>query len=83
MELLANLVGTLEVANKTILHWVSTASEEARERMIFDGDRYEIDQYLQAVDEIQRSMESAMMTDHRSKANSAIQIAMTQLNDKL
>lgn len=74
---------SLESAEKIILRWDSTASEEARERIIFDGDRHEIEQYLQAVDEIQRSMESATIGDHeQSKASSAIQIAMARLEDE-
>lgn len=72
----------LESAEKIILRWDSTASEDARERMIFDGDRQEIDRYLQAVDEIQRSMESAAISDDSSKANNAIQIAMARLEDE-
>ncbi|KAL6996233.1 hypothetical protein U1Q18_006368 [Sarracenia purpurea var. burkii] len=82
MEPPENLAGTLEVAEKTILRWDLTASEEARECMIFDGDRSEVDRYLQAVDEIQRSMESATVADDQSKANSVIQIAMARLEDE-
>ncbi|KAM7476107.1 hypothetical protein LguiB_023350 [Lonicera macranthoides] len=69
-------------ARKIILRWDSTVSEEARERMIFDSDRQEIDLYLQAVDEIQRSMESATIADDQTKANSTIQIAMARLEDE-
>ena len=69
-------------AEKIILRWDSTASEDARDRMIFDGDRYEIDKYFQAVDEIQRSMESASISDDSAKANSAIQITMARLEDE-
>ncbi|KAA8537900.1 hypothetical protein F0562_027520 [Nyssa sinensis] len=50
--------------------------------MIFEGDRHEIDRYLQAVDEIQRSMKSAMIAEEHNKANSAIQIAMARLEDE-
>ncbi|XAR49873.1 hypothetical protein NMG60_11004042 [Bertholletia excelsa] len=83
MEPPENAATTLESAEKIILRWDSTVSEEARERMIFDGDRQEIDRYLQAVDEIQRSMESATLTDEQSKANdTAIQIAMARLEDE-
>ncbi|CAK7356490.1 unnamed protein product [Dovyalis caffra] len=82
-----------EDAQKIILRWDSTASEEARERMIFDGDRQEVDLYLQAVDEIQKSMSSTSISspssDHRdqdnndsNKVNSAIQIAMARLEDE-
>ncbi|GFY97226.1 exocyst subunit exo70 family protein D1 [Actinidia rufa] len=79
MESPGNVGVPLQSAEKIILRWDSTASEEARERMIFDGDRHEIDRYLQAVDEIQRSMESATVADDQSKA---IQIAMARLEDE-
>ncbi|CAK9150106.1 unnamed protein product [Ilex paraguariensis] len=68
-----------ELAEEIILRWDSTASEEARVEMIFDGDRCEIDRYLQAVDEIQQLMGSATVSDDQRKANSAIQIAMARL----
>ncbi|KAL1339411.1 hypothetical protein AAHE18_U034400 [Arachis hypogaea] len=70
-----------ETAEKIILRWDSTASEEAREKMIFDGDRQEVDRYLQAVDEIQRSMSSASISDD-PKVNCALQIAMARLEDE-
>lgn len=73
---------SLEAAEKIILRWDSTVSEEARERMIFDGDRHEVDRYLQAVDEIQHSMESATIADDQDKVTSAIQIAMARLEDE-
>ncbi|XP_068334921.1 exocyst complex component EXO70A1-like [Pyrus communis] len=74
----------LDAAENIILVWDSTASEEARERMIFDGQRDEIDRYLQAVDEIQRSLSSATLSSEgeQSKLNSAIQIAMARLEDE-
>ncbi|KAG6736281.1 exocyst complex component EXO70A1-like [Populus alba x Populus x berolinensis] len=78
-----------EDAQKIILRWDSTASEEARERMIFDGDRQEVDLYLQAVDDIQKSMSStSISSDHHgqdsndNKVTSAIQIAMARLEDE-
>ncbi|XP_010261780.1 PREDICTED: exocyst complex component EXO70A1-like [Nelumbo nucifera] len=71
-----------EAAEKIILRWDSTASEEGRERMIFDGDREEADRYLRAVDEIQRSMESVSISADPSKVNGAIQIAMARLEDE-
>ncbi|KAF9616059.1 hypothetical protein IFM89_028525 [Coptis chinensis] len=72
-----------EAAEKIILRWDSTASEEAKEHMIFEGDKLEADRYLRAVDEIQRSMESAAITDDdQHKVNSAIQIAMARLEDE-
>ena len=82
MEPPGNDVVSFESAEKIILGWDSTASEEARAKMVFDGDRHEIDRYLQAVDEIQRSMESATISDDQSKANIAIQIAMARLEDE-
>ncbi|KAI7985801.1 Exocyst complex component EXO70A1 [Camellia lanceoleosa] len=82
MEPPENTAGAIESAEKIILRWDSTASEEARERMIFDSDRQEIDRYLQAVDEIQRSMESVTVTDDQNKVNGAIQIAMARLEDE-
>ncbi|XP_061342879.1 exocyst complex component EXO70A1 isoform X5 [Gastrolobium bilobum] len=72
----------LETAEKIILRWDSTASEEAREKMIFEGDREEVDLYLRAVDEIQRSMSTATISDEQSKVNSSIQIAMARLEDE-
>ncbi|MCE3050118.1 hypothetical protein HAX54_046483 [Datura stramonium] len=81
MEPPGNDVVAFESAEKIILRWDSTASEDAREKMIFAGDRHEIDRYLQAVDEIQRSMESATLSDDQNKANGAIQIAMARLED--
>ncbi|XAR67564.1 hypothetical protein NMG60_11002364 [Bertholletia excelsa] len=83
METPENVVIALESAEKVIIGWDSTASEDARDRMIFDGDRHEIDQYLQAVDEIQRSMESVTVAgEGQSKVSSAIQIAMARLEDE-
>ncbi|CAH9088656.1 unnamed protein product [Cuscuta europaea] len=71
-------------AEEIILRWDSTASEAgAREKMIFSGDRHEVAQYLRAVDELQRSMESACsLSDGQSKGNEAIQIAMARLEDE-
>ncbi|XP_027335199.1 exocyst complex component EXO70A1-like isoform X2 [Abrus precatorius] len=72
----------LETAEKIILRWDSTASEEAREKMIFEGEREEVDLYLQAVDEIQRSLSSLTLSPSSDKVNSAIQIAMARLEDE-
>ncbi|KAI4355411.1 hypothetical protein L6164_004187 [Bauhinia variegata] len=71
-----------ETAEKIILRWDSTASEEAREKMIFEGDRHEVDRYLQAVDEILRSVSSTSIYDDQNKVNSAIEIAMARLEDE-
>ncbi|CAN0877724.1 Exocyst complex component EXO70A1 [Linum grandiflorum] len=79
-----------EEAQKIILRWDTSASEEAREKMVFAGDRQEVDLYLQAVDEIQKSMSSASISagdgggadQLQDKVNSAIQIAMARLEDE-
>lgn len=52
MELPENNGVPYEFVEKIILRWDSTASEEARECMIFYSDCSEIVLYLQAVDEI-------------------------------
>lgn len=72
----------LEAAEEIILRWDSTASEEARDKMIFEGDRLEVDRYLRAVDHIQRSMSEVSIDDDEAKVNSAIQIAMARLEDE-
>ncbi|KAA8531584.1 hypothetical protein F0562_006293 [Nyssa sinensis] len=79
MEPSHNLSVAFESAMKIILQRDSTA---AREGMIFEGDRNEIDQYLQAVDEIRHSMELMSTSEDRSKANSVIQIAVARLGDE-
>ncbi|KAJ7951484.1 Exocyst subunit Exo70 family protein [Quillaja saponaria] len=71
-----------ETAEKIILRWDSTAYEDGRDRMIFEGDRQEVDRYLQAVDEIQRAMSSTSISDDQNKVNSAIQVAMARLEDE-
>ncbi|KAL9828677.1 putative exocyst complex component Exo70, cullin repeat-like-containing domain superfamily [Arabidopsis thaliana] len=65
--------------------------------MIFQSDRDEVDRFLRAVDEIQRSLSSVsfssssssaatsaatVVDEHEVKANSAIQIAMARLEDE-
>lgn len=72
----------LEEAEEIILRWDSTASEEARDKMIFDSDRLEVDRYLHAVDRIQRSISSISISDDQAKVNSTIQIAMARLEDE-
>ena len=85
--------GSLETAERIILRWDSTASEEARGKMIFQSDRDEVDRFLRAVDEIQRSVSSlsfssppsfssAATDDQEVKANSALQIAMARLEEE-
>ncbi|XP_077236415.1 exocyst complex component EXO70A1-like [Tasmannia lanceolata] len=73
-----------ESAEKLIMRWDSTTSDDARERMIFDGDRQVANRYLQAVDEIQRSMVTTSISDdgNPNKATIAIQIAMARLEDE-
>lgn len=73
---------TASAAEKTILLWDSTASEDARDKMIFSGDRLEIDRYLDAVDELQKSMASTTLSDSSSAASSTLQIAMARLEDE-
>ncbi|KAL2462477.1 exocyst subunit exo70 family protein D1 [Forsythia ovata] len=70
---------TFDSAEKIILRWDSTVSEDARDKMIFEGDRHEIDRYLHAVDEIQKFMESTTVSESSS---SALQIAMARLEDE-
>lgn len=70
-----------QTAEKIILRWDSTASEDARDKMIFESDRQEADLYLQAVDEIQRSLSTASVVEDQSKA-ATIQIAMARLEDE-
>lgn len=78
---------TLETAERIILRWDSTTSEEAKENLIFQSDRDEVDRYLQAVDEVQRLVSSVSISDshhhHEVKARSTIQIAMARLEDEL
>lgn len=70
-------------AEQIILRWDSTASEDARVRMIFEGDRDEINRYLHAVDQIQRSMDNTTLSEDESKkVNNTIQIAMARLEDE-
>lgn len=80
--------GGIESAEKIILRWDSTVSEEARDKMIFSGDRHEVDRYLKAVDEIQRSVHSLAMASPSSGGSggdrnpNTIQIAMARLEDE-
>ncbi|CAA0829465.1 exocyst subunit exo70 family protein D1 [Striga hermonthica] len=69
-------------AERVILRWDSSASEDARDRMIFAGDRVEIDRYLDAVDELQKSMSAATLSDSPSAASPTLQIAMARLEDE-
>uniref|UniRef100_A0A059BSD6 Exocyst subunit Exo70 family protein n=1 Tax=Eucalyptus grandis TaxID=71139 RepID=A0A059BSD6_EUCGR len=52
----------VDAAEEIILRWDSTASEDGREKMIFQSDRDEIDRYLSAVDELHRSMSSVSLS---------------------
>ncbi|KAL1212081.1 Exocyst complex component EXO70A1 [Cardamine amara subsp. amara] len=61
----------LETAERIILRWDSTASEEARGKMIFQSDRDEVDRFLRAVDEIQRSLSSTSISFASSSSSSA------------
>ncbi|KAL3632867.1 hypothetical protein CASFOL_025851 [Castilleja foliolosa] len=77
---------TIAAAEKLILRWDSSASEDARDKMIFTGDRLEIDRYLDAVDELQKSMSTASLSDSPTNSSSAtsstLQIAMARLEDE-
>ncbi|XP_051135339.1 exocyst complex component EXO70A1 [Andrographis paniculata] len=70
-------------AEKIILRW---DSEESRDSMIFaSNDRLEIDRYLDAVDELQKSMSSTTISDSSSSSSSStstLQIAMARLEDE-
>uniref|UniRef100_A0A7N0VCR5 Exocyst subunit Exo70 family protein n=1 Tax=Kalanchoe fedtschenkoi TaxID=63787 RepID=A0A7N0VCR5_KALFE len=68
----------MESAERIILSWDSTASDEARDRMIFEGDRSQVHRYLRAVDQIH----CATTTTCGDKVNGAIQIAMARLEDE-
>ncbi|AAF27143.1 unknown protein; 29470-27569 [Arabidopsis thaliana] len=72
-------VSGFDSAEKVIIRWDATASEEAREKMIFN-DPQEVNLYLNAVDEIQKYVSSGGEIENR--ANSAIQIAMARLEDE-
>ncbi|XP_041000675.1 exocyst complex component EXO70A1-like [Juglans microcarpa x Juglans regia] len=73
----------LDAAEKIILVWDWTACEEARDRMIFESDRQEVDRYLQAVDEIQLSLSSTSLDSQSgNKVNATIKIAMARLEEE-
>lgn len=74
-------VSGFDSAEKVIMKWDATASEEAREKMIFT-DPQEVKLYLHAVDEIQRYVSSSPGEQLESRASSAIQIAMARLEDE-
>ncbi|XP_074302109.1 exocyst complex component EXO70B1-like [Silene latifolia] len=80
------LVESLGSAEKIILRWDSTVSEEARDKMIFSGDRLEVDRYLQAVDHIQNSLRSVSLSSPTpnpdTTTTTTIQIAMARLEDE-
>ncbi|KAL8223605.1 hypothetical protein R6Q57_019080 [Mikania cordata] len=70
-------------AEQIILRWDTTLAEDAGVGMIFEGDRQEAKRYLQAVDQILRSMNSTTLPDDQSKRfSNAIQIAMARLEDE-
>ncbi|KAL8242728.1 hypothetical protein R6Q59_013030 [Mikania micrantha] len=70
-------------AEQIILRWDTTLAEDAGVGMIFEGDRQEAKLYLQAVDQILRSMNSTTLPDDQSKRfSNAIQIAMARLEDE-
>ncbi|XP_059639426.1 exocyst complex component EXO70A1-like [Cornus florida] len=65
-----------------ILSCGSIVAAEVKEGIIFNGDRSKVDQFLQAVDEIQLWTESATILDDQIEANTMIQIAMARLEDE-
>ncbi|XP_073152555.1 exocyst complex component EXO70A1-like [Henckelia pumila] len=65
-----------------IFSWDSSAAVDSRDKMIFESDRCDIDRYLDAVDELQRSMDSVAISGTSSSASSALQIAMARLEDE-
>ncbi|XP_031490814.1 exocyst complex component EXO70A1-like [Nymphaea colorata] len=67
-----------KAAEKIILRWDSSSSDEARDRMLFEGDRQEADRYLSAVDLICNSMQNASMSDSRDP----VRLAMARLEDE-
>ncbi|KMZ71739.1 exocyst subunit exo70 family protein D3 [Zostera marina] len=79
-----------EVAEKVIQRWDSSSSNEARDRMLFEGsDRTESDRYLRAVDEIRRlSLQDPPSTEGYSprrsstSASDSLQLAMARLEDE-
>ncbi|KAK1436921.1 hypothetical protein QVD17_02705 [Tagetes erecta] len=76
---------TLLKAQQIILRYDSTVSDDTRNHMIFQSDRNQIDDYLQAVDEIQRALQSTTVSndeEQSTRVNSTIQIAMARLEDE-
>ncbi|KZV43478.1 exocyst complex component 7-like [Dorcoceras hygrometricum] len=71
-----------ECPEEIIFSWVSTDRDDSDKRMIFEAGRYEIDRYLDAVDELQRSVDSMGISNTSSAASSALQIAMARLEDE-
>ena len=77
----------LDEVEGIILRWNSTASQDTREKMIFDFHWNEVDHYLQAVHEIQQLLSSTTTNKESSNSdksglNSPIWIAMAQLEDE-
>ncbi|XP_073056205.1 exocyst complex component EXO70A1-like [Primulina eburnea] len=73
---------TYESPEEIIFSWDSSAAVDSRDKMIFEADRCEIDRYLNAVDDLQRSMDSMDISATSSAASSALQIAMARLEDE-
>ncbi|KAL1551778.1 exocyst complex component EXO70B1-like [Salvia divinorum] len=69
---------SLSAAESLILRWDSSAPSDSRDKIIFTSDRHEIDRYLDAVDELQKSMAAASL----SSSSPALQIAMARLEDE-
>ncbi|XP_059639363.1 exocyst complex component EXO70B1-like [Cornus florida] len=78
MKLQENGDGAFKSAGEIILQWESRG---ARKEHLFGGSRQEIDEYLQAVYEIQRSISSSMSED-QSRAKNFMSIAMARLMEE-
>ncbi|KAG6428827.1 hypothetical protein SASPL_106864 [Salvia splendens] len=68
----------LSAAENLILRWDPSPSSDSRDKMIFSSfHRPEIDRYLDAVDELQKSLAAASLSP-----SPALQIAMARLEDE-
>lgn len=70
---------TIDSAAEIVYRWGSTAD---RKLFIFHDCRDEIVPYLQAVDEIQRTIDSPDSEDERKEVESVMRIAMSRLLDE-
>ncbi|XP_019191278.1 PREDICTED: exocyst complex component EXO70B1-like [Ipomoea nil] len=86
MDLPPSFDTDLSKAVKVILQYDSSADAGGgggRKWLTFEGDHCEIDEYLQAIDEIVKSMESAQISsEDRTKLESTVHIAKNQLKNE-